>query len=677
MVSPNPQGVAQRNGHHAPQDHPAGAVFTNESPRPGDPIARGVRADPHAVTISGLVLDQSYGPATQSPASPANASTPQTAPKYHVAESLKNLDRDLPPPGHFPFTRGLFPAGYRTRLWTMRQFAGFGSADDTNQRFKYLLHQAKGTSANTGLSTAFDLPTLMGRDSDDPLSAGEVGKCGVAICTIEDMHRLYADIPVGSVTVSQTINGPACVIWALYLAHALQRGVKWADLGGTLQNDILKEFHAQNEFIYPPEPSVKLVVDTIEFQSKFLPKWNSVSISGYHIREAGSTATQELAFTLRDGLEYVEACLERGLTLEEFAPRLSFFFNSHNEFFEEICKLRAARRIWARAMKGRYGAKNERSMYMKTHVQTAGCSLTEQQPLNNIIRVAYQAMAAVLGGCQSLHTDSMDETLGLPTEQAVTVALRTQQILAHETGVTRVTDPLGGAWFIEQLTDTMEREALAYIDDIDRMGDLANAHRAHTHLGKLDPDLTKHAAYGPRPGYGRGVVHGINKGYFRRQIAEASYRFSEECEAGDRLIVGVNAYVDKDEKRPIDILQIPHTVEVEQCDRLSKFKSRRDPASVSRALDAVRAACQGRAWSTQFAGQLPWSGSIGSAGTASTNGSAPGATAGSSAGAAGGGLHPTNVMPALVEGALAGCTLGEMVQAMADIYGRYTGGPEW
>ncbi|MFT3684981.1 MAG: methylmalonyl-CoA mutase family protein [Phycisphaerales bacterium] len=401
------------------------------------------KVDPQAVTISGIITQPSYGPGV-------------TVGQSEPAESLKNIDRDIPAPGKYPYTRGLFPQGYRTRLWTMRQFAGFGSAEDTNNRFKYLLAQGTGTSANTGLSTAFDLPTLMGRDSDDPLSAGEVGKCGVAICTIEDMHRLYDGIPIDKVTVSQTINGPAAVIWAMYLAMAKQRGIGWETLGGTLQNDILKEFHAQNEFIYPPEPSVKLVVDTIEFQSKFLPKWNSVSISGYHIREAGSTAVQELAFTLRDGMEYVEACIERGMDVDEFAPRLSFFFNSHNEFFEEICKLRAARRIWARAMKERYGAKNERSLYMKTHVQTAGCSLTEQQPLNNIVRVAYQAMAAVLGGCQSLHTDSMDETLGLPTEQAVTVALRTQQILAHETGTTRVADPLGGSYYVEQLTDTVE-----------------------------------------------------------------------------------------------------------------------------------------------------------------------------------------------------------------------------
>jgi methylmalonyl-CoA mutase N-terminal domain/subunit len=553
--------------------------------------------DPHNVTISGIALDALYAP-----------SNPPT--------SLSNFERDINDPGAFPYTRGLYPQGYRSRLWTMRQFAGFGSADDTNQRFKYLLKAANTkTKANTGLSTAFDLPTLMGRDSDDVLSTGEVGKCGVAIDTIEDMHRLYADIPIDQVTVSQTINGPACVIWAMYLAMAKQRDIGWDTLGGTLQNDILKEFHAQNEFIYPPEASVKLVVDTIEFQSQHLPKWNSVSISGYHIREAGSSAPQELAFTLRDGMEYVEACLLRGLDIDEFAPRLSFFFNAHNEFFEEICKLRAARRIWARMMRDRYGAKNERSWYMKTHVQTAGCSLTEQQPLNNIVRVAYQAMAGVLGGCQSLHTDSMDETLGLPTEQAVTVALRTQQILAHETGVTRTVDPLGGSWFIEELTDRIEAEALQYIEEIDNMG-RGPWKPEHATTSTLDEG---------------GCVGGIHKGYFRRQIAEASYRFSEECEAGDRIIVGVNEYIDESEDRPIDILTIPDSVETTQVERLKAFKDMRDQSEVQAALTRIREDARDN----------------------------------------------KNVMPALVDGALANCTLGEMVQAMADIYGRYTGGPEW
>jgi len=569
------------------------------------------RVDPKAVTISGVVLDPAYGPGVCG---------------WEPAESLRDVGEHLPEPGTFPYTRGLYPQGYRTRLWTMRQFAGFGSADDTNKRFKYLLGQGSGQGAsavaNTGLSTAFDLPTLMGRDSDDALSLGEVGKCGVAIDTVEDMHRLYADIPIDKVTVSQTINGPAAVIWAMYLAMAKQRGISWETLGGTLQNDILKEFHAQNEFIYPPEASVKLVVDTIEFQSQHVPRWNSVSISGYHIREAGSTAAQELAFTLRDGMEYVEACIERGMDVDQFAPRLSYFFNSHNEFFEEIAKLRAARRIWARMMRDRYGAKSDRSWFMRTHVQTAGCSLTEQQPMNNIVRVAYQAMAAVLGGCQSLHTDSMDETLGLPTEQAVTVALRTQQILAFETGVTRVADPLGGSWFIERLTDSIEADAIAIIDEIDRMAPGgawrwgASPSKVHDRGGVM---------------YAGGVVQGIHKGYFRRQIAEASYRYSEECEAGDRLIVGVNAFTDKDEGRPIEILTIPDSVETEQVSRLSSFKASRDAKGVSAALERIRDACR----------------------------------------------NDRNVMPELVEGALANCTLGEMVQAMADIYGRYEGGPEW
>ncbi len=543
--------------------------------------------NPETVTISGYVVDERYGPG---PGSGAVSVTD--------AKNPGHVDPRIGEPGQFPYTRGVHKTMYRDRLWTMRQFAGFGSADDTNKRFKYLLANAKGTKANTGLSTAFDLPTLMGRDSDDPLSAGEVGRCGVAISTIDDMHRLYADIPIGSVTVSQTINGPAAVIWAMYLAMAKERGIGWDTLGGTLQNDILKEFHSQNEFIYPPEASVKLVVDTIEFASLHLPKWNSVSISGYHIRESGSTATQELAFTLRDGMEYVEACMKRGLDVDDFGPRLSFFFNSHNEFFEEICKLRAARRIWAVAMRDRYKAKNQRSMLMRTHVQTAGCSLTEQQPLNNIVRVAYQALAGVLGGCQSLHTDSMDETLGLPTETAVRVALRTQQILAHETGVHRTVDPLGGSWFVEALTDRIEADANAIIREVDDMG---------------------------------GVVAGIHKGYFRRSIAEASYRFGQEMEAGDRIIVGVNAYPEGNDENTMEILQIPHEVEAVQCDRLAAFRKSRDREAVVRSLDAIRDAAR----------------------------------------------KDRNVMAALVDAAHHKCTLGEMVQAMADVFGRYSGGPEW
>ena len=541
------------------------------------------RPDPETVTISGYEVDRRYGPNTVQTTNPDDVSQPHP----RIGE-----------PGQYPFTRGIHEGMYRTRLWTMRQFAGFGSADDTNRRFKYLLENARGTKANTGLSTAFDLPTLMGRDSNDPLSAGEVGRCGVAIDTIEDMERLYADIPLDKVTVSQTINGPAAVIWAMYLAMARRKGFSWDQLGGTLQNDILKEFHSQNEFIYPPEASVKLVVDTIEHQMNHVPRWNSVSVSGYHIREAGSTAVQELAFTLRDGMEYVEASMRRGLNVDDFAPRLSFFFNAHNEFFEEICKIRAARRIWATAMRERFGAKSERSWWMRTHVQTAGCSLTEQQPLNNIVRVAYQAMAGVLGGCQSLHTDSMDETLGLPTETSVRVALRTQQILAHETGIHRTVDPLGGSWYVEALTDRMEADATEIINEIDSMG---------------------------------GVVSGINKGYFRRAIADASYRFGQEMDAGDRIVVGMNAYHDGNEDQQVEILQIPHQVEIDQCDRLDAFKKNRDHDRVQKKLDVLRADARNGA----------------------------------------------NTMPALVEASDAGATMGEMVQALADVFGRYSGGPEW
>ena len=555
--------------------------MTNTDNSPSTTTPTTGSADPATVSLSGYVIDRLYGPDQIETTAPGNPG---------------QVNERIGEPGQFPYTRGVHPGMYRTRGWTMRQFAGFGSADDTNARFKYLLENAKGT--NTGLSTAFDLPTLMGRDSDDPLSLGEVGRCGVAIDTIEDMHRLYADIPVDEVTVSQTINGPACVIWAMYIAMAKQRDIDPATLGGTLQNDILKEFHSQNEFIYPPEASVKLVVDTIEYATQQLPKWNSISISGYHIREAGSSATQELAFTLRDGMEYVDAAIKRGMDVDTFAPRLSFFFNAHNEFFEEICKLRAARRIWAHAMKERFGAKNDRSLLMRTHVQTAGCSLTEQQPLNNIVRVAYQAMAGVLGGCQSLHTDSMDETLGLPTETSVRVALRTQQILNEETGVTRTVDPLGGSWYVEALTDRMEQDANAMIHEIDDMG---------------------------------GVVSGIHKGYFRRSIAEASYRFGQEMEAGDRIIVGVNAFTDGNADKQVDILQIPHDVEDTQCTRLAEFKTRRDDDGVATAIDAIRQAAK----------------------------------------------NNDNVMPSLIDASLADCTMGEMVQAMADVFGRYTSGPEW
>jgi len=460
-----------------------------------------------------------------------------------------DYDRDLGDPGQFPFTRGVHPEMYRKRLWTMRQFAGFGSATQTNERFKFLLRQGQ-----TGLSTAFDLPTLMARDSDDPLSIGEVGKCGVAIDSLADMETLYDGIDLGKVSVSMTINAPAAIILAMYFAVADKQGVARDQLRGTCQNDILKEFHAQNEFVYPPPASLRLVIDTIEFCATEVPQYNPVSISGYHIREAGSTAAQELAFTLADGVCYAEETMKRGLDIDTFAPRLSFFFNAHNEFFEEIAKYRAARRVWATLMRDRFKAKNERSMWLRFHAQTAGCSLYNKQPQVNLMRVAYQAMAAVLGGCQSLHTNSMDETLSLPTEHAVTLALRTQQVLAHETGVTSVTDPLGGSYFIERLTKDMEDEAMAYIEKIDAMG---------------------------------GMVAAIDSGYIRREIAEAAYYDLRRVNSRDRLVVGVTAFEDEDHP-PIETLIIDKSVEDEQIARLQELKETRDNAAVAAALETVR-----------------------------------------------------------------------------------------
>ncbi len=457
-------------------------------------------------------------------------------------------------PGQFPYTRGIHATMYRDRVWTMRQFAGFGTARQTNERFKYLLEHGQ-----TGLSTAFDLPTLMGRDSDDPLSLGEVGKCGVAIASLEDMRVLFDGINLGEVSTSMTINAPAAVLLAFYIGVAQEQGVPLDKLRGTLQNDILKEFHAQNEFIYPPEPSVKLVIDTIEYCTKHMPQWNTVSISGYHIREAGATAPQELAFTLADGMCYVEESLKRGLDVDAFAPRLSFFWDVHNEFFEEIAKFRAARRIWAHVMRDKYGAKQERSWWLRCHAQTAGVSLTEQQPMNNVVRVAYQALAAVLGGTQSLHTNSMDETLALPTEQAVKVALRTQQILAEETGVTRTVDPLGGSFFVEWLTNEMERQAYDIFKQIDQQG---------------------------------GVMAATDNGYFRRAIAESSLRFGRETETGQRVTVGVNKYAD-DSSPDIPILVIDRAVEAEQVGRLRELRRRRDAsrhkAALARLVETARA----------------------------------------------------------------------------------------
>ena len=462
--------------------------------------------------------------------------------------------RELSFPGEPPYTRGIHATMHRGRLWTMRQFAGFGTAEDTNQRFRYLLAQGQ-----TGLSTAFDLPTLMGYDSDHALSEGEVGKCGVAISSLADMEVLFHQIPLADVTTSMTINSPAAVIWAMYLAVAEKQGAEWKKLSGTLQNDILKEYIAQKEYIYPPEPSMRLVIDTFEFAVKHTPKFNPISISGYHIREAGSTAIQELAFTLRDGMEYVEWGMRRGLKVDEFAPQLSFFFNAHNDFFEEIAKYRAARRIWHQAMTERYKANNPRSWALRFHSQTAGCSLTAQQPMNNVVRTALQALAAVLGGTQSLHTNSLDEAWALPTEFAATIALRTQQIIAHETGVTNSVDPLGGSYFVETLTNEMEQAAWDYMRRIDAMG---------------------------------GMVAAIEKSYPQREIAEASYRYQMAVDKKEKIIVGVNDFVTPE--KPLNILQIDETVEHRQHARLQKLRAERSTAEVDRRLNALRKAAEGR-----------------------------------------------------------------------------------
>jgi methylmalonyl-CoA mutase N-terminal domain/subunit len=462
--------------------------------------------------------------------------------------------QDIGLPGEYPYTRGIHPTMYRGRLWTKRMFAGFGTAEETNQRFKYLLEQGQ-----TGLSIAFDLPTLMGYDTDAPEALGEFGKCGVAVSSLQDMEILLQDIPLDKVSTSMTINSPAAIIWAMYVATAEKQGVKPEALRGTTQNDILKEYIAQKEYIFPPEPSMRLVVDTIEYGTKHLPAWNTISISGYHIREAGSTAAQELAFTLVDGMEYVRWAIERGLEVDDFAPRLSFFFNAHNDFFEEISKYRAARRIWARAMKEQFGAKSARSWLMRFHTQTAGVSLTAQQPENNIVRVAIQALAAVLGGTQSLHTNSMDEALALPSEHAVTVALRTQQILAEESGISNTIDPLGGSYFVEQLTNEIEAQANDYFQRIEELG---------------------------------GVLPAINVGFFQREIQEAAYRYQREIDAESRYIVGVNAFQDEDPIR-IPLLEMDPEGFERQVKRLERLRSERDNAAVGQALDRLRIACQG------------------------------------------------------------------------------------
>ena len=470
------------------------------------------------------------------------------------ADTPIDYAKDLGLPGEYPFTRGVQPTMYRGRLWTMRMFAGFGTPKQTNERFHYLLKQGQ-----TGLSTAFDFPTLMGYDSDSPRSLGEVGMCGVAVDTLRDMEILFDGIPLDQVTTSMTINGPAIVLLCFYIALADVRGIPRSKIGGTVQNDCLKEFIAQHAWLVPPRPAMRIVTDMIEYCSKEVPRWNTVSISGYHIREAGSTAGQELAFTIADGIGYVESCIERGLDVDDFAPRLSFFFDVHNDFFEEICKLRAARRLWATLMKDRFGAKKAESMKLRTHAQTAGVSLTAQQPYNNVVRVALQALAAVLGGTQSLHTNSLDETYALPTEESVMIALRTQQIIAEESGVASTIDPLGGAWFVEDMTRRLEEEAMTYIRRIDEMG---------------------------------GMVCAIEKGYPQREIAASAYKFQRQLEAGERVMVGVNKY-EIGKEAAIPLLRIDDEVQRTQVENLRKTKASRDAAKATAALESVRAAAAG------------------------------------------------------------------------------------
>ncbi len=467
--------------------------------------------------------------------------------RVYDATDVKDTDyeRDINLPGQFPFTRGVHRTGYRAKPWTIRMFAGFGSAEETNERYRYLIDHG-----DDGLSVAFDMPTLMGYDHDAPEAVGEFGRCGVAIDSLADMEILFDQIPLGEVSTSMTINSPAAVIWAMFIAAAEKQGVDRSTLRGTLQNDILKEFIAENEYIYPPEDSMRLVVDTIEFSSQEMPQWNSISISGYHIREAGSTAVQELAFTLADGLEYVQWCIDRGMDIDEFAPRLSFFFNCHNDFFEEIAKFRAARRIWARQMRDRFGAKNPRSWLMRFHTQTAGCSLTSQQPEVNLIRTTVQALAGVLGGTQSLHTNSWDEALALPSEKAVRLAMRTQQVIQHESGVVNTVDPLGGSYFVEALTDQMERECLQYFEAIDRLG---------------------------------GMLPAIESGFLHREIADAAGQYQREIESGERVIVGVNRY-QMEEDLEIPILEMDPDGEQRHLDRLKRVRADRDADRAAKAM---------------------------------------------------------------------------------------------
>jgi methylmalonyl-CoA mutase N-terminal domain/subunit len=476
--------------------------------------------------------------------------------RLYTPDDIRDVDlaTDIGQPGEFPYTRGIHATGYRGKLWTMRQFAGFSTPEETNQRFKYLLKEGQ-----TGLSVAYDLPTLMGYDADSPLAEGEVGKCGVAVSSLADMETLFDGIDLEKVTVSQTINAPASVLLAMYLVVAEKQGADWEKISGTLQNDILKEYIAQKEWIYPIRPAMKLVIDTFEFCTAHVPKYNPISVSGYHIREAGATALQELAFTLRDGIEYVEWGVRAGLDIEKFVPRISFFFNAHNDFFEEVAKYRAARRLWARTMRDRFGARNERTLQLRFHTQTAGVSLTVQQPLNNVVRVAIQALAGVLGGTQSLHTDSYDEALALPTDRAALLALRTQQIIAEESGVANTIDPLGGSYFVEALTKKMEDGACDYFDRIDAMG---------------------------------GMVEAIERGFPQREIQDSAYQYQKALEAGDQTIVGVNKYQMEEESTEIPILVIDESVRQHQIDRLEQTRARRNDGAVAKALDTVRKAAQ-------------------------------------------------------------------------------------
>ena len=550
-------------------------------------------------TISDTKIERLYGPWSWQPegeGEPVGAGGPTAV--DHRGESLRrgrwdDFDplRDIGLPGEPPFTRGIHPTGYRSRLWTMRMFAGFGAAEDTNARFRSLL-----AAGQTGLSIAYDMPTLYGYDTDDPEAEGEFGTCGVGVSSLADMEVLLDGLPLDRVSTSMTINSPAAPIWAMYIVAAEKQGVPRAVLEGTLQNDILKEFVAQKEFLFPPEPSMRLVTDTIEFGTREMPRWNTISISGYHIREAGSTAIQELAFTIADGMAYVEAAMERGLRVDDFAPRLSFFFNSHNDFFEEIAKFRAARRVWYKLMTERYQAENERSTWMRFHTQTAGVSLTPQQPLNNLTRVAIQALAAVLGGTQSLHTDAYDEALAVPTAEAALLALRQQQVIAEETGVANTVDPLGGSWFVEALTNETEREVWRYLDEIDRRG---------------------------------GTVEAIKQGYLQNEIADAAYRFQREFDAGERRIVGVNAYVDAAEVTEIPVLEVPPGSFERHMERLERTRRERDAGAVASALAGLRDAARSE------------------------------------------GTTETNLMPHFIRCAEAYATLGEQCAVLREVFGEY------